>query len=60
MKKFIESLKQEAKMLADTDGINIEYNRALCELIAGVDGKIDSDHEQRTIEISVELNIKIA
>lgn len=54
----IDRLKAEAKILADDEGINKEYNRALCELIAGVDGEIDGDHEQKAAEIGEELGIK--
>lgn len=53
----IEALKKEAQVLADSEGINREYNRALCELIAGVDGEIDVDHEEKAAKIGIELGI---
>jgi hypothetical protein len=54
----IATLKKEAQILADEEGINVEYNRALCELIAGVDGKSDGNHEQKAKRMGIELGIE--
>ena len=53
----VDRLKELAKMLVD-DGINVEYTRGICELIADVDGIEDVGHGERSQQIANELGAK--
>lgn len=53
----LSKLKEAVKLLADEDGFNVEYNRALCELVAELDPIENVDMVQRAIQIGNELGI---
>jgi hypothetical protein len=52
----IDKIKKIAKNLID-DGTNVEYVRGICELIADIDGKEETPHADRAIEIAKELGL---
>lgn len=54
----VEQLLTEAKFLTE-GSTNVEYNRAICELIAGVTGREGYLHSELTEKIAEELNLKI-
>jgi hypothetical protein len=58
----IQLIKKRASDLLDIDPsdishVNIEYTRAICELIADIDGNIDVPLDVRSKEIAIELGI---
>lgn len=57
----IQLIKKRASDLLDIDlsvpHVNTEYTRAICELIADIDGKLDVPLDVRSKEIAIELGI---
>lgn len=53
----LSALKKTVKLLADEDGFNTEYNRALCELVAELDPIEDVDTGDRAKQIASEIGI---
>lgn len=53
----IDRLKTIAADLVE-DGINIEYTRGICELIAEVDGIEDVSHGERACQIAKEIGVE--
>lgn len=56
----LSRLKEAVKLLADEDGFNLEYNRALCELVAELDPIEDVDTADRAEQIASEIGISYA
>lgn len=56
----IQLIKQKAKDLidpSDGSGINSEYTRGICELIADIDGKVDVPLDVRSKQVAIELGV---